>query len=188
VQCRAEFSRAILFVSLVFLGMVCPGTILCRETVQQTAKELLLYELDVNDEHLLLKGRLPIDETLTIQQKLRILLDEISRRHFSDRPPIEILRTRKTKEGFVVTLNLREDGEDFYRSKWYQSFQGSTGGWWTFFQLVYTPLQPDYPGFWFSGVNVFWNGNPIEELDHIDLSGEKRRSEMRRICTVGDPC
>ena len=32
------------------------------------------------------------------------------------------------------------------------------------------------------------NGKPIEELDHIDLSGIKYRNKIQKICSVGGKC
>jgi len=147
-----------------------------------------LYSLDDN-EKFLLEGRLVIDESLPIQNKLRLLLDEVSRRHFSDLPPIEILETLKTKDGFVVVLNLTEDEQDFFQSKWYRRFQGSTGDSQTRFRLIYTSLQPDYPGFWFAGVKVFWNGKPIDSEDaDLFISRITYRSKMRKNCSIGQEC
>ncbi len=166
--------------AIVFLGLYVWPTAVNAGTVKQNPVDLILYQLDVNDEHVFRDGTIAVDPALPIQEKLKLLLDEISRRHFSDRPPIKILRTEKTKDGFIVTINLSEPEQDFYRSKWYQSFQGSTGGQETFVQLVHTILQPDYPGFWFTGIKVFWNGQPIEELDHIDLEGIKYRGKMKK--------
>lgn len=164
--------------AIIFLGLPVSSPALNAEPIKQTSADLILYQLDINNDHILQDGAITVDPALPIQQKLKLLLEEISRRHYSDRPSIEILRTEKTKDGFVVTINLSEPEQDFYRSKWYQSFQGSTGGQQAFIQLVYTPLQPDYPGLWFAGLKVFWNGQPIEELDHIDLAGIKHRGKM----------
>ena len=174
--------RLKLFVGvIIFFGLSVCASALNAGTVKQNPVDLILYQLDINNEHVLRDGTIAVDQALPIQQKLKLLLDEISHRHYSDRTPIEILKTEKTKEGFIVTINLKETEQDFYQSKWYQSFQGSTGGQETFVQLVYTPLQPDYPGFWFAGIKVLWNGRPIEELDHIDLTGVKYRGKMEKV-------
>ena len=165
----------------VFLGLLlCPLNVRA-ETPKLNPTDLILYQLDINNGHILQDGTIRIDPVLPLQQKLKLLLKEISRRHYPDRFPIEILKTEKTKEGLVVTINLREPEQDFYRSRWYQSCQGSTGGQQAFVDLVYTPLQPDYPGSWFTGIKVFWNGRPIEELDHIDLTGIKYRGKMKAV-------
>lgn len=156
------FLKAVLFAGLVLSGVPDFGGILYGQNVPKNAKELLLYRVDDNYERHL-DGRIPVDESLPIHEKLRLLLDEISRRHYPDLPPIEILKTLKTKDGFVATLNLTEDERDFFRSQWYQKFQGSVGWKQTYCQLIETPLQPDYPGFWFSGVELYWNGKPLDE-------------------------
>lgn len=148
--------------SLMCLAGVICGEGFCDEVVITKERELLLYRVDENYERHL-DGRILVDESLTIQEKLRLLLDEISRRHYPELHPIEILRTLKTKDGFVAILNLTENERDFFRSKWYQKFGGSVGWMQTYCQLIDTPLQPDYSGFWFSGVKLYWNGKPLDE-------------------------
>ncbi|HOG23716.1 MAG TPA: hypothetical protein PK590_03620 [Candidatus Omnitrophota bacterium] len=165
---RNDMGRFFCIASLMCLVGFIGGEGFCGETVATSKRELLLYRVD-DDYERHPDGRVPVDESLPIQQKMRLLLDEISRRHYPDLPPIEILETLKTKDGLVAVLNLTEQEQEFFKSRWYQKFGGSLGWKQTYCQLIETPLQPDYPGFWFSGVKLYWNGKPLDE--DIEISG-----------------
>ena len=171
------FLKAVLFAGLILIEVPASGRVIYGQNIPTSAKELLLYSADENYK-CFLDGRIPIDASLSIQKKLRILLDGISRRHYPDLPPIEILKTLKTKDGFVVILNLKEKEQDFFQSKWYQKFGGSLGWTQTYCQLISTSLQPDYPGFWFSGVKLLWNGKPLDE--DVEIPSVVFRSEAKK--------
>ncbi len=157
------------------------------------ADELILYRLDDNY-RLCLEGKLPVSPAQTIPQKMKALLAAISRRYYSDRDPIELLTTNQTKDGLVVTINLKESEQDFSKSRWYQDFQGSLGSRQTYFRVVYTALQPDYPNPWVAGMKVFWNGKPFsreakDDLDFGRLTGLSYRRDMKKICSgAGAEC
>lgn len=155
-----------------------------QEDIKTTPNELLLYALG-NDRQVHVTGVFPVDPALTVHQKLGILLSEINRRYYSDGRSLEVLRTKKTRDGFIVTVDLRESGADFFRSKWYQAFQG-LGADQTFVRIIYAALQPDSPGFWFTGVNLAWNGKPFDDeareaLDFGRLTGITYRREVKNI-------
>ena len=168
-----------LLCSLIFTGLGFSG----QEDIKPSPKGLLLYELD-NDRQLHVAGVVPIDPAMTIHQKMMALLKEITRSHYSDGRSLEVLKTKTTRAGFIVTVDLRESETDFFRSKWYQSFQGELGAHQTFVRIFFDLLQPDYPGFWFSGINLVWNGKPFDEemkdaLDFDRLTGTTYRQGLR---------
>lgn len=187
----SRFLVVLLFALLWNFVFIVPG-FFGQEDIKTTPNELLLYELD-NDRRLHVAGVVPIDPALTVHQKLRILLNKITRHYYSDDRSLEALRTKKTKDGFIVTINLKEDETDFFRSKWYQAFQGELGAHQVFVQIFFNLLQPDYSGFWFSGMNVTWNGQPLfneemkDALDFDQLTGTAYRQALRSSKLKGLP-
>ena len=126
-------------------------------------------------------GRLVfIDSTLPLEKKISILADTLSVVHFNGLK-IDLLRITNTDDYRVMVVNLQENN-DFrgpgtvapYHS-WYDFFQGSYGGQSTTIILTNTLLQKTYPGEWPSVLEIYYNGTPIEEWDHINLNGRLER-------------
>lgn len=69
----------------------------------------------------------------------------------------------------ILTLDLVDSAEQQGVGSWYDSFQGSAGGASTQAFLVATFLQPGYAGAWFDGVRFLLNGQPVGEMDHVNL-------------------
>ena len=69
----------------------------------------------------------------------------------------------------ILTLDLVDSAEQQGVGSWYDSFQGSAGGASTEAFLVATFLQPGYAGAWFDGVRFLLNGQPVGEMDHVNL-------------------
>jgi hypothetical protein len=71
----------------------------------------------------------------------------------------------------ILTLDLLDEEEPTGPGSWYNSFQGSAGGAASQAFLVATFLQPAYAGAWFGGVRFLLNGEPVGEMDHVNLDG-----------------
>jgi len=69
----------------------------------------------------------------------------------------------------ILTLDLVDSAEQQGVGSWYDSFQGSAGGASTQAFLVATFLQPGSAGTWFDGVRFLLNGQPVGEMDHVNL-------------------
>ena len=86
------------------------------------------------------------------------------------------------KGSIYVIVNLLEkdtyDGPGSLPSyqAWYDFFQGSAGGINTQITLEESFLQKEFNGPWIKGVKFFYQSSPIEEWDHINLSGLKTRA------------
>jgi hypothetical protein len=77
----------------------------------------------------------------------------------------------RTEQGDILVLDL-VDGEGASGvESWYNAFQGSAGGAATQGFLAATFLQPAYRGDWYDGVRFILNGEPMSEMDHVNLSG-----------------
>jgi hypothetical protein len=82
-----------------------------------------------------------------------------------------------SEQGDILVLDLVDAEEASGGHGWYDAFQGSAGGAATQGFLAATFLQPAYRGDWFDGVRFLLNGEPMSEMDHVNLSGVFLRSE-----------
>lgn len=112
----------------------------------------------------------------TAEGRFRELVDTLTtREHLPG--AIRLTGFDRDADGLVANVELVAQGASLSDDPWYQSFQGSTGAWATEQLVVWNLLQPHYAGGWPDGVRLSWRGNPIPELDHIDLSGTLLRSD-----------
>ena len=124
---------------------------------------------------------LEVPASLTLEEKMDILLDSLSVNHFGGLK-LEVLSLEKTPEGeTLLRVNLAEspdfvfpDSLGQYHS-WYEYFQGSMGGQHTSIVLEETVLQREYPGDWVDRVEFYYRGEPMGTWDHAFLQGEIRR-------------
>jgi hypothetical protein len=128
-----------------------------------------------------LNGRLFVTRTIQITphvsrgEAVGALLDRVN----------EILSGRRiqwsgidhSEQGDILVLDLVDAEEASGGHGWYDAFQGSAGGAATQGFLVATFLQPAYRGDWFDGVRFLLNGEPMSEMDHVNLSGVFLRSK-----------
>jgi hypothetical protein len=114
----------------------------------------------------------PIPETLSLLEKLKILTDKLSACRFSYLP-VNVLRIKNYQGRKVAVIDLRERGPSYPASWRTHYFQGSAGGAHTTLTLTRTLLQEDYQGEWIDGLEFYYEGKPISEADwdHISLSG-----------------
>ncbi len=99
----------------------------------------------------------------------------------------EVLPGRVRLTGFdhlgdeiIANVELVADATSLADDSWYQSLQGSTGAHATELRTLWNLLQPHYRGEWPSGVRLSYRGEPMRELDHVDLSGTIRRDRFSR--------
>ncbi len=84
---------------------------------------------------------------------------------------IQTAGVRKEDQLEILILDLVDLGEHLEPSGWYNSFQGSAGGSAIQAFLVATFLQQQYGGDWFDAAKFLLNGQPMIEMDHVNLSG-----------------
>lgn len=109
---------------------------------------------------------LPILSQLTVREQIQSLADQLSHRMFGD-APIDLMSIEERNGRSVATINLR-DTEPIGRRSWRGLyFQGSSGGQGTSTTLIGTFLQRDYNGEWIDGVQFLYEGNPLDNFDHV---------------------
>lgn len=123
-----------------------------------------------------------LPKELTLTEKLKAIADRLSRFKFNELP-IEIKGIDEKDGRKIAVVNLKEHPWNEAMEEppvqvgnrgatWrYLHFQGSLGGEFTSKTLVETFLQQEYKGEWIDGVTFLYGGNPIEEFEHVQLSG-----------------
>ena len=128
-----------------------------------------------------LNGRLFVTRTIQITphvsrgEALGTLLDRVNGTLSGRR--IQWSRIDHTEQGDILILDLVDAEGASGEHSWYNSFQGSAGGAATQGFLVATFLQPAYRGDWYDGVGFLLNGEPMSEMDHVNLSRVFLRNE-----------
>jgi len=96
----------------------------------------------------------------------------------------------RTEQGNILVLDLVDEEGASGEHSWYNSFQGSAGGASTQGFLAATFLQPAYSGDWYDGVRFLLNGEPMSEMDHVNLSGVFLRGKpmaKHMIVSISEP-
>lgn len=84
---------------------------------------------------------------------------------------LRLARFEQSEEGLIAVVELVPSADSPASDRWYQAFQGSTGAYATELAIRWNLLQPHYAGAWPDGLRLLYRGEPMHELDHIDLSG-----------------
>lgn len=119
---------------------------------------------------------LPLDQSLSIGQKLETLLDSLSARHFNGLE-IAVRQVEENGDSLIAHIDLRErpdysgPGSLPLFQAWYDYFQGSYGGSQTSLILQETVMQRDFSGPWIDAAVFYYRGQPMDMMDHLDLSG-----------------
>lgn len=121
-----------------------------------------ISSLDVNSGEKIVIGSLKLDESKSIEDKLNLLLKEISKLSF-DNAPIKLTKMQNN----VAYIDLSEGVNKNYWSTGY--FQGSTGGSITTYTLTESILQRNYKGQWIDGVCFSYEGKTDMEFDHLGM-------------------
>ncbi|HHX62680.1 MAG TPA: hypothetical protein GX707_18495 [Epulopiscium sp.] len=113
-----------------------------------------------------------IKNSLALEEKLKILAEELSKSQFGDQI-IEVAKIEDQDGKKIAVINLNENPNTTGTS-WKESyFQGSAGGAITAASLEETFLQKEYDGEWIDGVQFLYEHQTIE-FDHIGILGEVR--------------
>lgn len=121
-----------------------------------------ISSLDVDSGEKIVIGSLKLDESKSIEDKLSLLLKEISKLRF-DNAPIKLIKI----ENNIAYVDLEEGKDKNYWSTGY--FQGSTGGSITTYTLTESILQRSYTGQWIDGVCFSYEGKTDMEFDHLGM-------------------
>ena len=144
-----------------------------KEEAKVNKIKLSIYTIDENSLEPNESNTIEVNETLSLEDKLKALSKEISEKKF-DKLPIEVKSIDKVNGKKVATINLADSGTN----KWVSKFQGSTGGSVTSNTLIENFLQSNNKskGEWIDGVKFLYNNETIE-YDHVsDLSTIKYRN------------
>jgi len=144
-----------------------------KEEVKVNKIKLSIYTIDVNSLEPNESNTIEVNETLSLDDKLKALSKEISEKKF-DKLPIEVKSIDTVKGKKVATINLTDSSTQ----KWVPKFQGSTGGTVTANTLIENFLQSNNKsrGEWIDGVKFLYNNNPIEYEHVADLSTTQYRN------------
>ena len=144
-----------------------------KEEVKVNKIKLSIYTIDVNSLEPNESNTIEVNETLSLEDKLKALSKELSEKKF-DKLPIEVKSVDTVKGKKVATINLTDSST----KKWVPKFQGSTGGTVTANTLIENFLQYNNisRGEWIDGVKFLYNNNPIEYEHVADLSTTQYRN------------
>ena len=136
--------------------------------------EMVLYSKDANTEEEVIIGKVDINETLSLDEKLKDLASNLSEKAFNNLP-IDLVKVNDVDGKKIALFNLEEIGEnakditfDKYTGvNWVNNyFAGSTGGNITEYTLIKTLLQSNYNGEWIDGLEFTYKNSKIE-FDHV---------------------
>lgn len=141
-----------------------------EEKVEDPVTAFDIYGADSNTYEKELISGVDIKDTLTLEEKLEVLAEELSKAQFQDLG-IELDEIEDEDGKKIAVINLIEvsDEEEISWDRTY--FQGSTGGIVTTVSLEETFLQKEYDGDWVDGVRFLYEGEKIM-YDHVQPLGE----------------
>lgn len=124
----------------------------------------LVYISPDNYERILTENIITIDKDKTLEQNVKRVIDATMRNFFKDKKYEVAFKQVNGKS--IVTLNLIDENGS---RGWYNTFQGSTGGYINSNMIIENTLQRDYKGKWVDGLEVLYNGNKAEFQHAQDL-------------------
>jgi len=136
---------------------------------------LAVYRFDPLNARLYVTRTIGVDPAASRSEALEALLGKVN--HILSGRRIEWAGVDQTEQGDILVLDLVDPVETTGGRGWYNAFQGSAGGAATQGFLAATFLQPAYRGDWFDGLRFLLNGEPMSEMDHVNLSGVFLRTE-----------
>ena len=149
---------------------------------------LAVYRFDPMNGHLAVTRTIEIGLGLSRGEAAGALLDRVNVILSGRR--IQWSRIDHTEHGDILILDLVDVEGASGEHSWYNAFQGSAGGAATQGFLAATFLQPAYGGDWYDGVGFLLNGESMNEMDHVNLSGVFLRSEPmteHMLVAMGEP-
>jgi hypothetical protein len=144
-----------------------------KEEAKVNKIKLSIYTINENSLEPNESGTIEVNESLSLEDKLKALSKELSETKF-DKLPIEVKSIDTVKGKKVATINLTDSST----KKWVPKFQGSTGGAITANTLIENFLQSNNKskGEWIDGAKFLYNNNPIEYEHVADLSTTQYRN------------
>lgn len=132
-----------------------------------SAESFAMYGMDKNVQQKEINFYVAIDKSITTSEKIKVLVDKLSRFKFNDLP-IELVEINEENGKKIAVINLKE-GEMNQGRDWRSGyFQGSAGGTSTSYSLIETILQKKYTGEWIHGVKFLYDSKPInDDWQHV---------------------
>ena len=132
-----------------------------------SAESFAMYGMDKNVQQKEINFYVAIDKSITTSEKIKVLVDKLSRFKFNDLP-IELVEINEENGKKIAVINLKE-GEMNQERDWRSGyFQGSAGGTSTSYSLIETILQKKYTGEWIHGVKFLYDSKPInDDWQHV---------------------
>lgn len=124
----------------------------------------LIYISPDNYGKILTENIITIDKDKTLEHNVKKVIDGTMRNFFKGKKYEVSFKQLNGKS--IVVLNLIDEKES---KSWYNTFQGSTGGYVNSNMIIENTLQRDYKGKWIDGLQVLYNGNKAEFQHAPDL-------------------
>jgi hypothetical protein len=133
-----------------------------NEVSSVSQSKFKILSKDANTNETIVSGSISIDEKLSIEDKLNLVVSEVSKVQFEN-APIKLLKI----EDNIAYIDISEDQNEKLWSN--RFFQGSTGANITCYTLVESLLQREYEGKWIDGIYFTYEGKTDVEFDHVDV-------------------
>jgi PBP1b-binding outer membrane lipoprotein LpoB len=133
-----------------------------NEEKNSTIYDAKIISMDSNTSEKKIISDIKIDDNLSMNDKVNIIIKEVSKLQFKN-APIELIKI----DNNIAYINIKEDKENKLWSN--KFFQGSTGASVTTYTIVESLLQRDYKGKWIDGIYITYEGKTNVEFDHIDV-------------------
>ena len=139
--------------------------VLEEEIKKLSEEEYTIYSRDVDSWEVVEVSKLAIDKNKTLQEKLQIIADELSKTCFEGLE-IQVEGIKTIGKDEIASINLKDKDEKLsWMSKY---FQGSAGAGVTRTALEETLLQREISYPWIDGVEILYNGEMLS-TDHIEF-------------------
>ncbi len=131
-------------------------------------KQLTLFTGDIDNYTKKEAETITIEENLSIENKLEVIAEELSKTHF-DNLPIEAKKIEQIDGKKIAIINLREYQKPSDQKKTWIDYlnAGSAGSRITLITLEESFLQRDLKGEWIDGIKILYEEQNIEEMDHF---------------------
>lgn len=144
-----------------------------NETLKKTSEEAsmeeyTLYTRDVNSWEIIETGKVKVDQTIDLKEKVQTVADELSKESFKGLA-IEVKEIKNIGNDKIAMINLKDEGVEKEPNWTTNFFQGSTGADITKTTIEETFLQRNTSYPWIDGIEVHYNDEPLTS-DHIDFS------------------
>lgn len=135
---------------------------------EESTNKLTLFTADADTYVKKEEGTIQVDESLSIEKKLTLIANELSKTQFENLP-IEVQGIEEIDGKKIAIINLLEKEQSDEQGKnWIQYLNaGSTGSRMTLIVFEESFLQKDLAQEWIDGIKIIHEGENIEEMDHF---------------------